>query len=263
MERIAIRIEDPKGNQLPTTQHNGKCYVAGKQNVQYQIRLQNKTNKRLLAILTVDGRNVYTGDPGGTDYAGYVLTPYETLIVKGYRISEKQVAVFRFSKKAYSYAAKQEAPQNVGIIGVAIFEEQHLVYPSTPPWDIPIYPLAPYSPYNPMEPYISWCLSCEPRVTTISSNTTTVCSAPYNNIIETSLSLGTAFGKTITSPLDPKDFQQLSNTPCEIWTIYYDTMKSLQKQGIMERNPLRPETEKPKAFPGQPYWNPDRYCTIL
>lgn len=261
MERLNIRIEDPKGNQLPTTHHNGKCYVVGKRGAQYQIRLQNKTNKKLLAVLTVDGRNVYTGDPGGTDYAGYALTPYETVIVKGWRISKKQAAVFRFSKKESSYAAKQGAPQNVGVVGVAVFEEQHFVYPSTPPWDIPIYPLAPYSPYNPWEPYINWCSSSDPRITiTSSSSGTTNC---CNTTMETSSSLGTTFGKTVNSPLDRKEFQQASDKPCEIWTIYYDTRKSLQKQGIIEEPSPKPKEEKPEAFPGQPYWNPDRYCTPL
>lgn len=124
MSRIEVRVEDPNGNPLPGVRHGGELYVAGKKNGRYQIRVRNKTGKRLLIITSVDGRSVHTGEPGGDDDSGHVLEPRETWVFKGWRTSNDEVAAFRFGKKKDSYSSQMGSPENVGVIGVAVFEEE-------------------------------------------------------------------------------------------------------------------------------------------
>ncbi|KPL02548.1 MAG: hypothetical protein AMK75_02630 [Planctomycetes bacterium SM23_65] len=73
MSKIEVRIEDPNGTPLAGVRHEGDLYIAGKRNSRYQIRVRNKTGKRILIVTTVDGRNVQTGNPGGDEDSGHVL----------------------------------------------------------------------------------------------------------------------------------------------------------------------------------------------
>jgi hypothetical protein len=59
-----------------------------------------------------------------------VIAPHRTLVVEGFRQSTEAVAAFRFSPVRESYAQEKYGnSRNVGVIGVAIFNEQ-----GTFPW---------------------------------------------------------------------------------------------------------------------------------
>jgi hypothetical protein len=45
------------------------------------------------------------------------------LVIDGFRQSWDEVAAFRFGRVADSYAARTSGDRNVGVIGVALFEE--------------------------------------------------------------------------------------------------------------------------------------------
>ncbi|HON26571.1 MAG TPA: hypothetical protein PLJ73_11770, partial [Myxococcota bacterium] len=60
---------------------------------------------------------------------GYVVAPYGMVIIDGFRISMQEVAAFRFSAVADSYAAKTSGDRNVGVIGVAVFTEKKVEVP--------------------------------------------------------------------------------------------------------------------------------------
>jgi len=157
MSKVEVRVEDPHGNPLLGARHEGDLYVAGKKGSRYQVRVRNKTNQSVLVVLTVDGRNVITGKPGDHNDAGQVLGPRDSWVFKGWRTSNEQVAAFEFGNKSGSYSAELGTPQNVGVIGCAVFEEERpepVIKTVKETTYIP-YPVAtPYQPYQP--PNIWW-----------------------------------------------------------------------------------------------------------
>ena len=124
MERIKVTIEDEQGTQLPGVNHNGQIYVAGKKDQRYNIRVTNTTGKRVLAVITVDGRNVLTGKKGSFRENGYILGAYESAAIDGWRQTDNTAAAFVFGKKDGAYSTEMGSPENVGVIGVAVFEEK-------------------------------------------------------------------------------------------------------------------------------------------
>jgi len=112
---------------------DGRFFVEGLQGRRYALRLINRTDRRVEVVATVDGLDVVDGKPG--DYVrkrGYVLEPWQTYDVEGFRLDMGRVAAFRFSSVGASYAARTGNARNVGVIGVAFFEERRPLPPPRP-----------------------------------------------------------------------------------------------------------------------------------
>jgi hypothetical protein len=77
----------------------------------------------------VDGLDVIDGRPGSFDKRGYLVNPWASVEIDGFRRSMEQVAAFRFGSVARSYAASKGDARNVGVIGVAVFAERGSGYP--------------------------------------------------------------------------------------------------------------------------------------
>lgn len=73
--------------------------------------------------MSVDGVNVLTGETAGYEQGGYLLDPYETKYVDGWRKSQGSVSPFVFGWQHRSYAVRTHRPGNLGVIGVAVFVE--------------------------------------------------------------------------------------------------------------------------------------------
>jgi len=120
-----VSLEEPGGSPLPSFRRAGATYVLGEPGERYVVRVDNPTPERVEAVVTVDGRDSISGELG--DYVrqrGYLIEPWGTLVVEGFRRSLDEVAVFRFTGRARSYSARRGTPQHVGVIGVAIFPER-------------------------------------------------------------------------------------------------------------------------------------------
>jgi hypothetical protein len=120
-----VELLGADGRPLATYQNGGRFYVLGQAGDRYSIRVTNPTARRVEAIISVDGLDVIDGEPA--DFAGkrgYVVPPGGDLVVDGFRMSATQVAAFRFSSVSASYAERKGKGRNVGVIGVAIFEEK-------------------------------------------------------------------------------------------------------------------------------------------
>jgi hypothetical protein len=84
-------------------------------------------------VLSVDDLDVIDGRPASLRKRGYVIEPNRQLVVDGFRQSTEAVAAFRFSPVRESYAnEKYRNTRNVGIIGIAVFNER-----GTFPWTDP------------------------------------------------------------------------------------------------------------------------------
>ena len=115
-----------EGRWLPLYRHAGRAYVPGKPGHEYQIRVTNRMGEEVLAVMSVDGVNIITGQSAHPSQSGYVLAPRGTLEVNGWRRSLAQTAAFYFSSLSDSYAARTGRPENVGVIGVALFRKKAL-----------------------------------------------------------------------------------------------------------------------------------------
>lgn len=119
-----VELIGENGLPLKVYQHRGRFYVPGAAGQRYTVRVSNPTARRVEAVISVDGLDVIDGKTAGLGKRGYVVPPYGELRVDGFRTSTQQVATFRFSSVANSYAGRKGQARNVGVIGVAIFEER-------------------------------------------------------------------------------------------------------------------------------------------
>jgi hypothetical protein len=122
---VSIGLQDDHGNYLPTANINGRIYVVGQAGRRYQIVVRNNGENRIEAVLSVDGLDVMDGRRASFKKSGYILRPHGRLVVAGFRQSMDSVAAFRFGSVRESYAhQKYYNSSNVGVIGIAVFEER-------------------------------------------------------------------------------------------------------------------------------------------
>ena len=132
---ITVSIRGEGGELLSAVKVADRTFVVGQEGQRYSIVLVNHTNHRFEAVATVDGLDVVNGQTGDLHNRGYVMMPFGTVEVDGFRQSHDAVAAFRFSRVADSYAAQTSGDRNVGVIGVAFFAERG---DSFVPWQGPV-----------------------------------------------------------------------------------------------------------------------------
>ena len=97
------------------------------------------------AVVSVDGRDAIDGRPADfRNKRGYLVPPWGSVDIEGWRISRAQAAAFRFSSVPDSYAARTGSAREVGVIGVAVFPERHVPRPIYRPQPYEVSP-PPYS----------------------------------------------------------------------------------------------------------------------
>lgn len=119
-----VQILSDGGETAPTYALKDRFYVQGTAGERYVIRVTNPTARRIEAVVSVDGLDVVDGEAGDLRKRGYVVPPYGEVRIEGFRTSNEDVATFRFSSVGDSYAGKKGKARNVGVIAVALFEEQ-------------------------------------------------------------------------------------------------------------------------------------------
>jgi hypothetical protein len=141
-----VRIVDASMHDLRMFHHDGRSYVLGTVGERYAIVVSNPTPRRVEAVISVDGLDAIDGT--AADYVhkrGYILPAYGNATIEGFRTSLDQVATFRFSSVADSYAGRLGQARDVGVIGVAFFPERAPIAVAPPP------SLPRVSPYNDWE----------------------------------------------------------------------------------------------------------------
>jgi hypothetical protein len=121
---ITVRLLDASGSPLQGFSSGSNTYVVGSAGDRYTIQIRNNTGSRFEAVTTVDGLDVINGRTGSLANRGYIVNGFSTVEIDGWRRSTDTVAAFRFGKVSQSYAGKKGEDRNVGVIGVAVFEEE-------------------------------------------------------------------------------------------------------------------------------------------
>ena len=132
---VTVSLRDENGNTLSGYTAGGKVFAIGEADHRYSIVISNNTPARFEIVASVDGLDVLDGQAASFSKRGYIVRPHSTLEIDGFRRSESTVAAFRFGDVRGSYASRKGDDRNVGVIGIAVFNES-----GTPPW-----------PWNPAE----------------------------------------------------------------------------------------------------------------
>ena len=120
-----VQVIREDGETLPTYAAKDRFYVEGVGGQRYTIRVSNPTGHRVEAVVSVDGLDAVDGEGGDLRKRGYIVPAYGTVNIEGFRTSLSDVATFRFSSVDGSYAGQKGKARNVGVIAVALFEEDH------------------------------------------------------------------------------------------------------------------------------------------
>jgi hypothetical protein len=209
---VDISVYDrTEGRRLQVYWHEGRAYIAGKPGNEYQVTLRSRQAQDVLAVVSVDGVNVITGEAAHPSQSGYVLSPRGGVDILGWRKSLSQTAAFYFTTLPDSYAARTGRPEDVGVIGVALYRRK----------------VPPPQPLSEMTP---------PAAARAESNA--------------DARLGTGHGRQEYSPATHVTFERATSTPAELIAIYYDSHANLVSRGVI-RDPVQvAPLPRPRPFPG-------------
>lgn len=123
---LSVTLVDERGQPLPATRspHRGLLTAVGAVNQRYELVIHNDTAERYEVVISVDGIDVIDGTDASYEHDGYVIDPHDSLSVAGWRTDYHGVAAFRFADVPDSYGGQTGRPHNVGVIGVAFFDER-------------------------------------------------------------------------------------------------------------------------------------------
>jgi hypothetical protein len=229
-------VDRETGQTLQVWRRNGRMYVAGRPGARYSVRVTNNTGERVLAVMSVDGVNVLTGETAGFAQRGYVFEPYQSYDVSGWRKSGSEVAAFTFAAQRNSYAARTGRPFDVGVIGVAVFKER--AYYRPPP------PAAVAAP--------SSRDSADNEVSeSVVTGARRGAAAPPPALQRREERLGTGHGEREWSPATEVAFERATRYPQAIRRIEYDTYDNLVAAGVIPRPPY--PDRQPRPFPSEGY----------
>src|SRR5438552_12756920 len=85
------------GRELPVVWHDGRAYVIGRPGNEYQVMVRNQHGGDLLAVVSVDGVNVLSGETASTRQGGYIVSPWGRIDIRGWRKSLAETAAFYFT----------------------------------------------------------------------------------------------------------------------------------------------------------------------
>jgi len=222
-QAVDVEVLDREtGRVLPVYWHEGERHVAGEPGHEYEIRIRNHGYGRVLAVTSVDGVNVITGRTASPDQSGYVVDSYGRLEIDGWRKNMDEVAAFYFTDLPDSYAARTGRPDNVGVIGVALFRER--VYAAILERESAAAADAAPAPAQKSSGWLAGSAREEPR-------------------------LGTGHGQRHDSGAVYTQFERASEEPEDVIRIYYDSHRNLVARGVIPRPHHRFARRLPDPFP--------------
>jgi len=241
-------VDRDTGQVLRTYSDHGKVYVAGTPGHRYSVRMINRTGGRVMTVLSVDGVNAITGQTASPDQSGYVLGPWESAEIAGWRKSDDEIAQFNFTALPDSYAARTGRPANVGVIGVAVYEER------VPFWrrrdEIARQSESEPAPAPPLPESMPAEADKRARAPAAAGAAQPSLDAQTSNRelakAKSEERLGTGHGAREYSHVDTTTFDRATRRPAEQVSIFYDSYRNLVAQGIIERPIAR---QDPQPFP--------------
>ncbi len=122
---VAVETDGEATPLYPAPDGSRRFYLEAQRDRPYAVRLTNRTGERLGVVLTIDGINAVSGArdlalPGRM----YVLDPWGSAYVQGWRTSLQEVRRFTFVDEKASYSARRGvANEKMGWIEVTVHRE--------------------------------------------------------------------------------------------------------------------------------------------
>lgn len=226
------------GEALPMLRWGGRQYVAGEPGNEYAIRIRNCSNRRVLAVVSVDGVNVVTGETADPGQSGYVIEPGDYVNIAGWRKDMSRTAAFYFTDPADSYAARTGRPDDLGVIGVALFRERGRKNAVAKDAGGVANAPAPYAAES----------SRADSAKSAGSLARLPASEP---------SLGTGHGRREDSPAEWVAFEREDGGPDEVVAIRYERRETLVAMGVLPSPSRHPRWREPDPFPNGAGFVPD------
>ena len=263
---------------------NGRTFILANYGAEYSIKIRNNGWNRVLAVCSIDGISVISGNPASYNSGGYVVGGYSSIDIKGYRKDENEVGAFKFTKKRKGYAKDVTGSAvNSGIVSVAVFEEKQTVYQGSITWAAPAV-------------QTFYCNTCETSIIGAGANQSARTSsnvlrsaemkrgvidesktygesatsfnnesnnvsniqrrylsqdiAPLKSVVKAEVpdfKAATTWGTRMKDEVKEVEFERASKIPYALFEIYYDTREGLEKIGI----DFSPEkvVSYPESFP--------------
>ena len=258
LDRIAdvTIIDRDSGVVLRPHFHRGEYWVAGRPGARYAIEIRNRLGERLLAVTSVDGVNVLSGETAGWDQSGYVFNPGELYQITGWRKSDAAVAAFTFTDASNSYAERTGRPANVGVIGLALFRERQPPPNYAPPMIGQTPPLPEAAP-GPIYDALAGSLAADESMAKAQSTVPPPAASPMMRAPAIVAKLGTGHGERQYSYVSHTEFERMQTQPNEIIRIHYDSLDNLFAMGIIPRPRPGPPTPNPFPASRDPQYVPD------
>ena len=231
-------IDRDRGAALPDLLHQGVSWVAGRPGSRYSVRLTNRTGGRVLVVLSIDGVNAVSGETAATAQTGYVLAPYQSTEITGWRKSLTEAAAFYFSTLPDSYAARTDRPDNVGVVGAAVFVERAR---------------EPISGWRQREESLADAGAARRAAPSANASANAPATAPAAPAMKSAEAardeqrLGTGHGEREYMPTTQTRFDRASERPNEVVRLRYDSEDRLVALGVMK--PPRRGPHPPDPFP--------------
>ncbi|MFN8588732.1 MAG: hypothetical protein U0704_13140 [Candidatus Eisenbacteria bacterium] len=124
---VQVRVEGSAAPLYFSPNGDDRRYVQAFAGRNYSLVVRNNSNERVAVLLAVDGLNVINGERTrlSSNEQMYVLSPYETATIRGWRTSLDEVRKFVFVDEERSYAERTgQANRDMGWIRVLSFREQ-------------------------------------------------------------------------------------------------------------------------------------------
>jgi hypothetical protein len=255
------------GSALQVHQKDGRHYIVGVPGHEYAVRIRNCTGARILVVTSVDGVNVVSGDTAAPAQSGYVLDPWGSVEITGWRKSLERTAAFYFTDLGDSYAARTGRPQNVGVIGVAVFQERprQIAYreqdlrgrlaaaesgAAAPARKNERSDAQPASPPVPST-------EAAGAGSRDAASSDELARQEFKDQAKTLGKLGTGHGRNEVSRVSVTRFERATTAPAETVAIQYDRRENLIAMGVLPQ-PVPPIARRdPNPFPGALHFAPD------
>ncbi len=122
---VRLGLRNAAGEWLDCRESKRRHIATSTQGARYDVVVKNDARRALEVLVSVDGLDAMDGKPASFKKRGYMLAPFETLAVEGFRTSPATVAAFHFGGMSDSYGHRRHGDTtNAGIVGVAVFEEK-------------------------------------------------------------------------------------------------------------------------------------------
>lgn len=250
---LEIRVN---GSNLKQYFHQGRFYVEGRKGSDFTLHIFNGSNRRVLAVPTVDGLSVIDGKTGSFESKGYILDRYQSIDIPGWRLDDKKVAGFFFASGEKSYANDRGGEVHNGVVGCAFYFEKE---PLTMTFSCSnsAFPEKRWEKYRVEPSRVTF--SDLPQQTAFFAQSMDRSSNSSANVLDRSLrssSLGTGFGEEKKHEVVKSGFDRASDNPSAVLSVYYDTRQGLLHRGIN----LDGTVEIASPFPKESWDDIDGYC---